>query len=34
MACEQTEEDGRRGPLAARVGAALPRLLRLSVGTR
>jgi glycine/D-amino acid oxidase-like deaminating enzyme len=34
MACEQAEEDGRRGPLPARVGAALPRLLRLSVGTR
>jgi glycine/D-amino acid oxidase-like deaminating enzyme len=34
MACEEAEEEGRRGPLPARVGAALPRLLRLSVGTR
>jgi glycine/D-amino acid oxidase-like deaminating enzyme len=34
MACEEAEEDGRRGPLAARAGAALPRLLRMSVGTR
>jgi glycine/D-amino acid oxidase-like deaminating enzyme len=34
MACEEAEEDGRRGPLPARVGAALPRLLRMSVGTR
>lgn len=34
MACEEAEEDGRRPPLAARVGAALPRLLRMSVGTR
>jgi glycine/D-amino acid oxidase-like deaminating enzyme len=34
MACEEAEEQGRRGPLPARVGAALPRLLRMSVGTR
>jgi glycine/D-amino acid oxidase-like deaminating enzyme len=34
MACEEAEEEGRRGPLPARVGAALPRLLRLSIGTR
>jgi glycine/D-amino acid oxidase-like deaminating enzyme len=34
MACEEAEEEGRRGPLPARVGAALPRLLRMSVGTR
>jgi hypothetical protein len=34
MACEEAEEDGRRGPLPARGGAALPRLLRMSVGTR
>ncbi len=34
MACEEAEEDGRRGPLPARVGAALPRLLGMSVGTR
>jgi glycine/D-amino acid oxidase-like deaminating enzyme len=34
LACEEAEEDGRRGPLPARVGAALPRLLGMSVGTR
>ena len=34
MACEEAEEEDRRGPLPARVGAALPRLLRLSIGTR
>jgi glycine/D-amino acid oxidase-like deaminating enzyme len=34
MACEEAEEEGRRGPLPARAGAALPRLLGLSVGTR
>jgi glycine/D-amino acid oxidase-like deaminating enzyme len=34
LACEEAEEDGRRGPLPARVGAMLPRLLRMSVGTR
>jgi glycine/D-amino acid oxidase-like deaminating enzyme len=34
MACEEAEEEGRRGSLAARAGAALPRLLRMSVGTR
>jgi glycine/D-amino acid oxidase-like deaminating enzyme len=34
MACEEAEEKGRRGPLPARVGAALPRLLGMSVGTR
>jgi glycine/D-amino acid oxidase-like deaminating enzyme len=34
MACEEAEEEGRRPPLAARAGAALPRLLRMSVGTR
>jgi glycine/D-amino acid oxidase-like deaminating enzyme len=34
LACEEAEEDGRRGPLPARVGAVLPRLLRMSVGTR
>ncbi|HSB37888.1 MAG TPA: FAD-dependent oxidoreductase [Gaiellaceae bacterium] len=34
MACEQAEEEGRRGSLPARAGAALPRLLRMSVGTR
>ena len=34
MACEEAEEDGRRGSLPARAGAALPRLLGMSVGTR
>ncbi|MDX6507384.1 MAG: hypothetical protein QOG06_2028 [Gaiellaceae bacterium] len=34
MACEEAEEEGRRAWLPARVGAALPRLLRMSVGTR
>jgi glycine/D-amino acid oxidase-like deaminating enzyme len=34
MACEAAEEDGRRAPLPARAGAALPRLLRMQIGTR
>jgi len=34
MACERAEEDGRRVPLPARVGAALPRLFRMEIGTR
>ena len=34
MACEAAEEHGRRPPLAARAGAALPRLLGLELGTR
>jgi glycine/D-amino acid oxidase-like deaminating enzyme len=34
MACEEAEEEGRRPSLPARAGAALPRLLRMSVGTR
>jgi hypothetical protein len=34
MACEAAEEEGRRPPLPARVGAALPRLLRMQIGTR
>jgi glycine/D-amino acid oxidase-like deaminating enzyme len=34
MACEEAEEEGRRPPLAARAGAAVPGLLRLRVGTR
>ena len=34
MACEEAEEEGRRPSLPARVGASLPRLLRMSVGTR
>ncbi|HTZ06363.1 MAG TPA: hypothetical protein VMB53_11450, partial [Gaiellaceae bacterium] len=34
MACEAAEEAGRRPPLAARAGAALPRLLGMELGTR
>ncbi|HVA30597.1 MAG TPA: FAD-dependent oxidoreductase [Gaiellaceae bacterium] len=34
LACEQAEEQGRRPPLAARAGAALPRLLGMELGTR
>jgi glycine/D-amino acid oxidase-like deaminating enzyme len=34
MSCEAAEEDGRRPPLAARAGAALPRLLGMELGTR
>lgn len=34
MACEEAEEQGRRPPLAARAGAALPRLLGIELGTR
>jgi len=34
MACESAEERGRRAPLAARAGAALPRLLGIELGTR
>jgi glycine/D-amino acid oxidase-like deaminating enzyme len=34
MRCEEAEEEGRRPPLAARAGAALPRLLGMELGTR
>jgi glycine/D-amino acid oxidase-like deaminating enzyme len=34
MACEAAEEEGRRPGLAARAGAALPRLLGMELGTR
>jgi glycine/D-amino acid oxidase-like deaminating enzyme len=34
MACEAAEEEGRRPPLGARAGAALPRLLGMELGTR
>ncbi len=34
LACEEAEEEARRPPLAARAGAALPRLLGLRIGTR
>ncbi len=34
MACEAAEEDGRRAPFPARVGAAVPRVLGMQIGTR
>jgi glycine/D-amino acid oxidase-like deaminating enzyme len=34
MACEIAEEEGRRPPLLARTAAAVPRLLRMQIGTR
>jgi glycine/D-amino acid oxidase-like deaminating enzyme len=34
MACEAAEEEGRRAPLPARLGAALPRILGMQIGTR
>src|SRR5439155_3749227 len=34
MACEAADEAGRTSPLAARMGAANPRLLRVELGTR
>jgi glycine/D-amino acid oxidase-like deaminating enzyme len=34
MACEAADEAGRKPPLAARLGAAIPRLLRMELGTR
>ena len=34
LACELADEDGRRPPLPARLGAALPRLFRMEIGTR
>jgi glycine/D-amino acid oxidase-like deaminating enzyme len=34
MTSEEAEEEGRRAPLAARAGAALPRLLGMELGTR
>jgi len=34
MAVECADEDGRRAPLAARLGAALPRLFGMEIGTR
>lgn len=34
MACEAADEQGRPRPLAARVGAAIPRLVGLEIGTR
>jgi hypothetical protein len=34
MRCEEAEERGERPPLYARAGAAIPRLLRMELGTR
>jgi glycine/D-amino acid oxidase-like deaminating enzyme len=34
LACERAEEEDRRPPLPARLAAALPRLLRMQIGTR
>ena len=34
MACEEAEEEGRPAPLAARAGAAIPRLVGMEIGTR
>jgi glycine/D-amino acid oxidase-like deaminating enzyme len=34
MAVERADEEERRAPLPARVGAALPRLFRMEIGTR
>ncbi|HET7566727.1 MAG TPA: FAD-dependent oxidoreductase [Gaiellaceae bacterium] len=34
MVCEAAEEQGRKGPLHARAGAALPKLLGMELGTR
>lgn len=34
LACEEAEEEGRQGPLAARAVAGLPRLLGMQLGTR
>ena len=34
LACEEAEEEGRRGPLPARAVAGLPRLLGMQLGTR
>jgi hypothetical protein len=34
ISCELAEEEERRPPVAARLGAALPRLLRMEIGTR
>jgi glycine/D-amino acid oxidase-like deaminating enzyme len=34
IACEEAEEAGRRPSVAARAGAAIPRALRMQIGTR
>jgi hypothetical protein len=34
LACEQADEENRRAPFPARLGAALPRLFGMEIGTR
>jgi glycine/D-amino acid oxidase-like deaminating enzyme len=34
LACERADEENRKPPFPARIGAALPRLLRMQIGTR
>jgi glycine/D-amino acid oxidase-like deaminating enzyme len=34
LACERADEEQRRAPLPARLGAALPRVFRMEIGTR
>jgi hypothetical protein len=34
LACEYADEENRRAPILARVGAALPRLFGMEIGTR
>ena len=34
MACEEAEEEGRRGSVLARAAATLPRLVNMQIGTR
>jgi hypothetical protein len=34
LACERADEENRRAPLPARVGAALPRVFGMEIGTR
>jgi glycine/D-amino acid oxidase-like deaminating enzyme len=34
LACERADEEGRRRPLTARMGSALPRLFGMEIGTR
>jgi len=34
LACERADEENRRAPFPARLGAALPRLFGMEIGTR
>ena len=34
MACEEADEQGMRAPLPVRAAAAIPRVLRMQIGTR